>query len=88
LKGSLALNRNGFDVSPDDPMHSYEDIMAQVNGGLMNGFVSNAVDNGHLPENPISMFDKKAAPIINTLAEEVLSVCILTSESFVYLFVL
>jgi hypothetical protein len=67
-------------------MHSYEDIMAQVNGGLMNGFVSNAVDNGHLPENPISMFDKKAAPIINTLAEEVLSVCILTSESWGCLF--
>lgn len=37
----------------------------------MNGFVFDAVQMKHNESNPISMFDSKSAPIINSLAQEV-----------------
>ena len=69
-KGSIPLNKNGFDVSPDDPHHDLDSIAFQNNNGLMNGFVQSQVINNQNVSNPVSMFDKSNAPIINTLAEE------------------
>ena len=69
-KGSIPLNKNGFDISPDDPHHDLDSIAFQNNNGLMNGFVQSQVINNQNVSNPVSMFDKSNAPIINTLAEE------------------
>jgi phospholipase C len=69
-KGFLEVTRGGYDISPDDPLHNFSNITAQINGNLMNGFVANAISNGQNETNPISMFDQYSAPIINTLARE------------------
>ena len=37
----------------------------------MNGFVADALSANHNESNPVSMFDKTSAPIINQLALEV-----------------
>jgi phospholipase C len=72
------VNQNGFDTGPDDPGHSWSATAEEIYGyvidptktgdPLMNGFVQNAVGAKHDPENPLSMFTNKSAPIINTLA--------------------
>ena len=69
-KGFVPVTRQGYDEAPDDPKHGFGDIAMQINNGLMNGFVANAIQNGHNESNPVSMFDNKSAPIINTLATE------------------
>lgn len=71
-KGSMKINRNGFDTAPDDPNHDFDHTAAQINNDKMDGFISDAI-NSHPPlngPNVISMFDMKSAPIINTLAQE------------------
>jgi len=74
------VNPDGYDVGPDDPGHSWGDTTEEIFGyhlpstqkGVpkMNGFVQNAISARHTPQNPLSMFTKKSAPIINTLATE------------------
>lgn len=68
--GSVPITRHGYDVSPDDPMHDYSHIDVQINQGQMNGFVADALSANHNESNPVSMFDKTSAPIINQLALE------------------
>ncbi len=68
--GTLKITRGGYDQGPDDPLHDFDNVQTQINGGLMNGFVSDAKIYGHNASNPISMFDTTSAPIINTLAKE------------------
>jgi transmembrane 9 superfamily protein 2/4 len=48
----------------------FDSVKDQINGNLMNGFISNAIDSSHDPTNPIRMFDKTSAPILNSLAME------------------
>ena len=71
-KGEINLNRRGYDVSPDDPLHDFDNTKDQINNNNMNGFISNAVLNNHSELNPVSAFDASAssAPVINTLAKE------------------
>eukprot|EP01031_Cornospumella_fuschlensis_P027234 gene27234-32901_t len=69
-KGRVAVTRNGYDVSPDDPHHSFDDIAVQINNDGMDGFVYDSVKTGLNETNPVSMFDSSTAPIINTLAQE------------------
>jgi phospholipase C len=69
-KGEVPVTRNGYDVSPDDPNHTFEDITIQVNNNNMNGFVYNSLQTGLNETNPVNMFDSNSAPIINTLASE------------------
>jgi len=74
------VNQDGYDTGPDDPGHSWDDTTEEIFGyhlpptqkGVqkMNGFVQNALSHGHTPYNPLSMFTKKTAPIINTLAKD------------------
>jgi phospholipase C len=77
---AVYVNQNGFDTGPDDPGHSWSATAEEIFGSVidptkkgtpeMNGFVQNAVGAKHDPENPMSMFTNKTAPIINTLAVE------------------
>lgn len=69
-KGSLPVTRNGYDVSPSDPKHNFDDIAVQMNHNQMNGFVHSSVSTNINEENPVSMFDSTNAPVINTLATE------------------
>jgi phospholipase C len=69
-KGSITVNRHGYDVSPSDPKHGYDDIAIQMNKNQMNGFVYDSIKVGINEENPVSMFDMTTAPVINTLAQE------------------
>lgn len=69
-KGSVPITRNGYDISPDDPRHDFDNITAQINNNLMNGFVYDSISTGLNESNPVSMFDITSAPIINTLALE------------------
>lgn len=69
-KGEIPITRYGYDVSPDDPKHDFDAIAVQLNDGNMDGFVLDAINNDHVEENPVSMFDQTSAPIINTLASE------------------
>jgi phospholipase C len=69
-KGSLPITRDGYDVSPDDPLHDFDNIAQQINSGLMNGFVYDSIQGGLNETNPISMFDENSAPIIHSLAKE------------------
>jgi phospholipase C len=69
-KGSVPVTRNGYDISPDDPKHGFDDIAIQINNNAMNGFVSDAISVAHNETNPVSMFDSTSAPIINQLARE------------------
>ena len=69
-KGSVPVKSNGYDVSPDDPVHDLDSIALQMNGGAMNGFVLSQVLLDQNITNPVAMFDKSSAPILNTLAEE------------------
>jgi len=64
------VTRNGYDVAPDDPFHSFDNIVTQINGNAMNGFILDAVNGGHNETNPVNMFDMTTAPIINTLGKE------------------
>lgn len=66
--------------APDDPGHTWEHTAEQIYGRnvsgtekprpKMNGFVQNALELHNTPFNPMSMFNKTTAPIINTLATE------------------
>jgi phospholipase C len=69
-KGSLPLTRKGYDVSPDDPKHDFDNIALQINDNGMNGFVYDSIISGLNETNPVNMFDETNAPIINTLAKE------------------
>lgn len=69
-KGDVPLTRNGYDISPDDPLHGFDDIAVQINDNKMNGFVYDSATNSRNETNPVSMFDGKSAPIINQLAQE------------------
>ena len=69
-KGTVPITRNGYDISPDDPKHAFEDIEVQLNDNKMDGFVYDSIVNGLTEDNPVSMFDSTSAPIINTLATE------------------
>jgi phospholipase C len=69
-KGEIPITRNGYDVSPDDPKHDFDSIVVQLNDDKMDGFVLDAINNHHVEENPVSMFDSDSAPIINLLAQE------------------
>jgi phospholipase C len=68
--GSVEITRGGYDVSPDDPAHGFDDIAIQINGNRMDGFVYDSILYGKDETNPVSMFDSVSAPIINTLAKE------------------
>lgn len=69
-KGSVTVSRSGYDVSPDDPHHLFDDIALQLDGGKMDGFVYASTKTAMNETNPVSMFDFTTAPIINTLATE------------------
>ena len=69
-KGDVPLTRNGYDISPDDPLHGFDDIAVQINDNKMNGFVYDSIMSGRNETNPVSMFDGTSAPIINQLAQE------------------
>ena len=69
-KGSVPVSRGGYDVSPDDPKHDFNNIATQINNNQMNGFVHDSISNKLNETNPVSMFDSASAPIINTLATE------------------
>lgn len=69
-QGTVPVTRNGYDVSPDDPKHGFDDIAIQINGNKMDGFVWDSVKVAQSESNPVSMFDHTSAPIINTLATE------------------
>lgn len=69
-KGNIKVNNNGFDISPDDPPHDYDNIKIQLNNGHMDGFILDAIETNRNESNPISMFDINSAPIINTLGLE------------------
>eukprot|EP01125_Pyxidicula_operculata_P022745 TRINITY_DN9547_c0_g1_i1.p1 TRINITY_DN9547_c0_g1~~TRINITY_DN9547_c0_g1_i1.p1 ORF type:complete len:495 (-),score=135.20 TRINITY_DN9547_c0_g1_i1:72-1427(-) len=76
----VRVNENGYNVSPDDPGHTWERTAEEIFGHSviptkkyvpkMDGFVQTALKMKHSPENPMSMFTIKTAPIINTLAQE------------------
>jgi phospholipase C len=68
--GSVPVTNEALDHCPDDPPHGYDAVTTQINGGKMDGFVKASLDEGHVPENPISMFTPDTAPVINRLAEE------------------
>jgi len=69
-KGSVPVTDGGYDVSPDDPQHSFEETTKQVNNQEMDGFVRASLEHGEDETNPVSMFTPETAPVINTLAEE------------------
>eukprot|EP00602_Paraphysomonas_sp_CaronLab_P007776 CAMPEP_0185028320 /NCGR_PEP_ID=MMETSP1103-20130426/13959_1 /TAXON_ID=36769 /ORGANISM="Paraphysomonas bandaiensis, Strain Caron Lab Isolate" /LENGTH=501 /DNA_ID=CAMNT_0027562699 /DNA_START=14 /DNA_END=1519 /DNA_ORIENTATION=+ len=69
-KGEVPVTRNGYDVSPDDPKHSFDSIATQINDNNMDGFVLSSIQYDLNETNPVSMFDPISAPIINTLAKE------------------
>lgn len=69
-KGTVEITRDGYDVSPDDPKHDFDNIAVQIGDGSMNGFVYDSIKNGLNETNPVSMFDYRSAPIINSLALE------------------
>lgn len=69
-QGSVPVTRDGYDVAPDDPFHSFDNITLQINNNAMNGFILDALSGGHNESNPVSMFDQTTAPIINTLGKE------------------
>lgn len=69
-KGTVSITRGGYDVSPDDPKHDFDNIAVQINGNKMDGFVYDSIMNGKNETNPVSMFDELSAPILNTLALE------------------
>jgi len=54
-KGSVKITRNGYDISPDDPLHDFNNIAIQINNNLMNGFVYDSITNGRNESNPVSM---------------------------------
>ena len=80
------VNQNGYNESPDDPHHDFENTTRQLFGvyypywlqnpsktnPLNNGFVHNAYISGHNLSNPMSMFtiDNSSAPVLNNLAME------------------
>jgi len=77
----VKINKNGYDVGPDDPGHSWYATAYQIYGEKlahgtdkptpkMNGFVQENILERKSSFNPMSMFDSKTAPIINTLATE------------------
>ena len=70
--GSLPILPNGYDVAPDDPTHDMDHIAVQINKGAMDGFIKSQLimSPPQNVTNPIAMFNKQSAPIINTLAEE------------------
>jgi len=69
-QGSIPITRNGYDISPNDPKHDYDNIAIQINTQQMNGFVYDSMKYQMNETNPVSMFDSTTAPIINTLAQE------------------
>ncbi len=69
-KGSVPVTRNGYDISPDDPLHGFDDIAVQMNKNQMNGFAYDSITHSRNETNPVSMFDRTSAPIINQLAQE------------------
>jgi phospholipase C len=69
-KGHIEVFDGGYDVAPDDPIHNLDSIALQINGGKMDGFVASQINVNQNTTNPVAMFDKSSAPIINTLAEE------------------
>jgi phospholipase C len=75
------VNKNGYDMGPDDPDHSLDGTDQHIYGlnwqqenptPTMDGFVWGASQLGESLLNPMSMFtiDDGSAPIINTLALE------------------
>ena len=69
-QGTVPVTDGGYDVSPDDPQHSFEQTTMQINNQRMDGFVRASISNGEDETNPVSMFTPETAPVINTLAEE------------------
>ena len=69
-KGSIPIQPKGYDISPDDPPHTFKDVKLQLNNGAMNGFVNAQILHGGNPANPVSMFTHQTAPILHTLAKE------------------
>jgi phospholipase C len=69
-KGSVPVTRNGYDVSPDDPKHDFDNIATQLNKNKMDGFVFDSLKYSMNETNPVNMFDSTSAPIVNTLAKE------------------
>ena len=68
--GSVEITRDGLDECQDDPQHSFNPTQEQINNNLMNGFIQTQIEKAQSLINPVSMFDRETAPIINTLAEE------------------
>jgi len=78
------VNKNGYNHSPDDPNHDFENTTRELFGVYYpywdedpsktqpkcNGFVHNAYYAGNNISNPMSMFTNDSAPVINTLAME------------------
>ena len=56
-KGSVPITRNGYDVAPDDPPHSFDNVKIQINSNGMDGFVHDAIILKKNETNPVSMFD-------------------------------
>ena len=54
-KGTVRVTDGGFDVSPDDPQHSFEQTTKQINNQAMDGFVRASIENGQDETNPVSM---------------------------------
>jgi len=78
---SVEVNQHGYNVSPDDPGHSWTATFEQIYGRLpthgtekpvphMNGFVQEAIGKKHTPYNPMSMFNQTTAPVMHSLALE------------------
>ncbi|GMI15611.1 hypothetical protein TrVE_jg41 [Triparma verrucosa] len=68
--GTKVINPDGLDECVDDPLHGFDNIANQINGGAMDGWLKESSNEGRDLDNPISMFTPETAPIINTLAEE------------------
>jgi phospholipase C len=76
------VNKNGYDVAPDDPNHDFNSTTEQIFGHSktstqralprMNGFVQNAKQSRLNTTNIMSMFTQApdSAPVINQLALE------------------
>lgn len=77
----VVVNKDGHDISPFDPGHSFTDTSEQIYGVTvkpgskgtpkMDGFIQNALGHKHTtPDNVMSMFTPTSAVILNTLATE------------------
>ena len=79
----VSVNKNGYDVGPDDPLHDFVSVTQQIYGfnksvndttamPHSNGYVWNANLHNHNLSNPMSMFtiNSSSASVLNKLALE------------------